>query len=208
MKKLLLLGAVAISGLLFSQENGFKGKTFITGTIGYETIENNNSSGEQSVKTFTFQPTIGYFIANDIAIGLGIGFSNAKNTINQNYFYGTQIVNTSYTQEDSRFFIMPLIRKYWGLGDKLYFFGQFDANYGTGKSKTIMNNSTTESKTSSYGFNLRPGLDYFFNKNWSIEATIGSVGYNSYKFENNQPNDNFSLKLNLSSIGFGAKYVF
>ena len=55
---------------------------------------------------------------------------------------------------------------------------------------------------------MKPGLDYFLNKNWSIEATIGEFGYSNYKPKDGDATNNYNFGLNLSSVTFGVKYVF
>jgi hypothetical protein len=55
---------------------------------------------------------------------------------------------------------------------------------------------------------VKPGLDYFLNKNWTIEATIGEFGYSNFKYKNAKSVDNYNFGLDLSSVGIGVKYVF
>jgi outer membrane protein W len=65
-------------------------------------------------------------------------------------------------------------------------------------------------KYTSIGVNVKPGLDYFLNKNWSIEATIGEFGYKNFKYkeEGAKALNNYNVGLNLSSVSFGVKYIF
>ncbi|MNW09445.1 hypothetical protein D3C71_2064470 [compost metagenome] len=55
---------------------------------------------------------------------------------------------------------------------------------------------------------MKPGLDYFLNKNWTIEATIGEFGYNNFKPKDGDAVNNYSFGLNLANVGIGVKYVF
>jgi outer membrane protein W len=68
--------------------------------------------------------------------------------------------------------------------------------------------TTTEEKFNSFGVAVKPGLDYFLNKNWTIEATIGEFGYSNFKYKNAKSVDNYNFGLDLASVGIGVKYVF
>uniref|UniRef100_A0AAU6WLE4 Outer membrane protein beta-barrel domain-containing protein n=1 Tax=Chryseobacterium endophyticum TaxID=1854762 RepID=A0AAU6WLE4_9FLAO len=106
------------------------------------------------------------------------------------------------------------------MGDKLYIFGQFAVPMQFGKAevenKTVTTSgssvstasSSSEAKYTQIGVTVKPGLDYFLNKNWSIEATIGEFGYNNFKPKDGDATNNYSFGLNLSTVTFGVKYVF
>lgn len=200
MKKTLLFGALALTGLFAAQETQ-KGKTFISGNLGY-----NSSSVDNTVSTtnknFSIAPQLGYYITNDIAIGLGIGYQETSFTANGG------IVGI-YKTKRSGFFVSPFVRKYWSLGEKLNFFGQLSASYSSGNEETLETiSATSKTKVNSYGFSIAPGLEYTLNKNWSLLSTLGSVGFNTVKPENSNASKNFNFGVNLESIGFGTKYTF
>ncbi|MCJ7932116.1 MAG: outer membrane beta-barrel protein [Chryseobacterium sp.] len=218
MKKILLAGAVALFGL--SNAQIAKGTTYLSGQVGYSQNENNNN--DTKVESFKVLPTVGYFVGTNLAVGLGVGYKNDKTTTTTT---GT-IANSSFINENknttSAFVVAPFVRKYWTLADKLYIFGQLEVpmefgQYKTEKDATVTTGSTTTSTSTSdkanytsIGVNIKPGLDYFLNKNWSIEATIGEFGYNTNKLDVDgakRVND-YKFGLNLSSVTFGVKYVF
>ncbi|MEG0762172.1 MAG: DUF3575 domain-containing protein, partial [Chryseobacterium sp.] len=93
-------------------------------------------------------------------------------------------------------------------------FGQLSVpmQFGTEKSEENFNNTTVSEKVkyNAYGVSIKPGLDYFLNKNWTIEATIGEFGYNTSKYdlEGAKSVNNFNFGLNLANVGIGVKYVF
>jgi hypothetical protein len=76
------------------------------------------------VKSFNVKPTFGYFVTNDIAVGLGIGYENSKVTSVSSYSIGNQVILATYENKTDAFFVNPMVRKYWNIGDKLYLFGQ------------------------------------------------------------------------------------
>lgn len=218
MKKLLLAGAVALFGL--SNAQIAKGTAYISGQVGYSQEENNNN--DKKVESFKVIPTAGYFVGTNLAVGLGVGYKNDKTTTTTT---GT-IGSASFVSEDkdttSAFVVAPFVRKYWTIADKLYIFGQLEVPMEFGQVKeegvttttvgsTVSTNSVSDKANyTSIGVNIKPGLDYFLNKNWSIEATFGEFGYNTSKFDVDGAKsvNNYKFGLNLSAVTFGVKYVF
>lgn len=216
MKKVLLAGAIALFGL--SNAQIAKGTTYLSGSVGYSQEERNN--GDNKTENFNVLPTVGYFVAPNLAVGLGIGYQTQKDTdITRTQLGGATIVSTNEVKEPA-FVVAPFVRKYWTLSDKLFIFGQLAVPMQFGKTETenttvATSGSTTstssissEAKYTQIGVTVKPGLDYFLNKNWSIEATIGEFGYNNYKPKDGDATNNYNFGLNLSSVTFGVKYVF
>lgn len=217
MKKVLMAGAIALFGLSNAQIAA--GTTYLSGSVGYSQQERNN--GNNKTENFNVLPTVGYFVSNNFAIGLGIGYETQKNTdiTNVTMFPGSTSVTTAETKQPA-FVVAPFARKYWTLGDKLYIFGQLAVPMRFGKTETenttvntsgssvTTGSSSSEAKYTQIGVTVKPGLDYFLNKNWSIEATIGEFGYNNFKPKDGDAINNYSFGLNLSTVTFGVKYVF
>ncbi|RZJ50598.1 MAG: DUF3575 domain-containing protein [Chryseobacterium sp.] len=216
MKKLLIASAVALFGL--SNAQIAKGTVYLSGSVGYSQSETNN--GNTKSENFNVLPTAGFFVAPNFAVGLGVGFQTQKDTsitTATNPFSTT--VNTFETKNPA-FVVAPFARKYWTLGDKLYFFGQLAVPMQFGKTEVESTSVTTtgttttttsvssEAKYTSVGVTVKPGLDYFLNKNWTIEATIGEFGYNNFKPKDGDATNNYSFGLNLANVGIGVKYVF
>jgi len=221
MKKLLIASAVALFGL--SNAQIAKGTVYLSGTVGYSQEETNN--GDSKVENFNVLPTAGFFVAPNFAVGLGVGFQTQKDT---NIF--TTVSGPASTTVNTReiknpaFVVAPFARKYWTLSDKLYFFGQLAVPMQFGKTEVENSSVTTtttgagttvstssvssEAKYTSVGVTVKPGLDYFLNKNWTIEATIGEFGYNNFKPKDGDATNNYSFGLNLANVGIGVKYVF
>lgn len=217
MKKLLIASAVALFGL--SNAQIAKGTVYLSGTVGYSQVESNN--GDTKKENFNVLPTAGFFVAPNFAVGLGVGFQTQKDTNVSTLVTGptSTTVNTNEIKKPA-FVIAPFARKYWTLSDKLYFFGQLAVPMQFGKTETetssvstngtttVSTSTSTEAKYTQVGVTVKPGLDYFLNKNWTIEATIGEFGYNNFKPKDGDATNNYSFGLNLANVGIGVKYVF
>lgn len=216
MKKLLLAGAVALFGL--SNAQIAKGTAYLSGSVGYSQEESNR--GDLKVENFNVLPTVGYFVNTNLAVGVGIGYQTEKTTsTTTTTLFNTTVVNENVTKKPA-FVVAPFVRKYWTLSDKLFIFGQLAVPMQFGKTEVesssvattgnsvVTNSTSTEAKYTQIGVTVKPGLDYFLNKNWSIEATIGEFGYSNYKPKDGDATNNYNFGLNLSSVTFGVKYVF
>ncbi|ASK29506.1 opacity protein [Chryseobacterium sp. T16E-39] len=216
MKKLLLASAIALFGL--SNAQIAKGTAYLSGSVGYSQEESDN--GNYKKENFNVLPTVGYFVGTNLAVGVGVGYQTEKTTQTTTLALpGATNVTESIVKKPA-FVVAPFVRKYWTLGDKLYIFGQLAVPMQFGKTETennsvttngtttVSNSTSTEAKYTKIGVTVKPGLDYFLNKNWSIEATIGEFGYSNYKPKDGDATNNYNFGLNLSSVTFGVKYVF
>ncbi|MBQ0151627.1 MAG: outer membrane beta-barrel protein, partial [Chryseobacterium sp.] len=209
-----------------------KGTTYLSGQVGYGQVNDNNT--DKKVSNFNIVPTVGFFVDTNFAIGLGIGYKNAKTTIEDTSVATVGNITTTSVSTgkdiNNAFVIEPFARKYWTLSDKLYFFGQLSVpmEFGSGKTEgsttttvssstgtpatttTTVSQNADKAKSTAIGVAIKPGLDYFLNKNWTIEATIGEFGYNTkkYDFDGAKSTDNFKFGLDLSAVTIGVKYVF
>lgn len=220
MKKLLLASAMALFSLSNAQIK--PGTVYVSGQVGYTQKKNNNT--EDDTKVFKIMPSVGVFVAPNLAVGTGIGYHNGKSAKNEFYSEGSSYSNhATFTNETTSFSVAPFVRKYWILSENLYIFGHLEIPVEIGKENWGVNavfmdpmngfyhtqSMSIEKKYTAFGVNIKPGLDYFVNKNWSIEATIGEFGYRHLKIKDQEKGTNdFNLGINLSSVTFGVKYVF
>ncbi|MCW3168984.1 porin family protein [Chryseobacterium sp. 09-1422] len=216
MKKLLIASAVALFGL--SNAQIAKGTVYLSGSVGYSQEETNN--GNLKTENFNVLPTAGFFVASNFAVGLGVGYQTEKTTAVSTTTIGNVTTVNSSVEKYPAFVVAPFARKYWTLSDKLYFFGQLAVPMQFGKAEsevssvstngttTVSTSTSAESKYTQVGVTVKPGLDYFLNKNWTIEATIGEFGYNNFKPKEGDATNNYSFGLNLANVGIGVKYVF
>ncbi|AZA49989.1 porin family protein [Chryseobacterium carnipullorum] len=200
MKKLVLAGAIALFGL--SNAQIAKGTTYVSGTLNFSSTENNNNN--KTNNELTLVPTVGYFVASNVAIGVGVGYASATEKVDGD------LVDTKFTK--SAVVVEPFVRKYWTLGEKFFIFGQLSVpmQFGNDKNEVSTSNTsvTTKEKFNSFGVAVKPGLDYFLNKNWTLEATIGEFGYSNFKYKDAKSVNNYNFGLDLASVGIGVKYVF
>lgn len=200
MKKQLFFALTFLSITFMSaQENsdpdyGFsKGDTFITGSVGYS----NSKQGDFKSNTFTFAPSVGYFVSDNIALNAGLlfGSSNSDNsallTNDQTIFGGNLGAMYYFTPEEQFSFFLSL-----------------QASYQT--NKVEQSSLPDDIRINSFGATFSPGINYFVSENFSLNASLGAISY----FSNNSDDaaisdfDQFGFNLDLSNIGLGLTYRF
>jgi hypothetical protein len=182
-----------------------------TTTREYTYGDGRKAPGDIKTNTISAQPTIAFFIANNIAIGLNFGYSYTRN---KNSFNFNNIDDKTRIVE-----IGPYVRLYKMLGEQAGIFAQAEFNYGKGLNdyrRINFNNGTPISGKDdiiTIDAGIKPGFVFFITKRIGLETSIGFLGYQSRKAGNDEMNLNidnttksFGLSLNPSSVNVGFRY--
>lgn len=198
MKKLILSAAALFAfGFAQAQETteggkGFSnGDIFMTGSVGFSST----STGDDKANEFTFSPSAGMFVTDNIAIGLELSISSA-----------TEEDGFSDELKTSQVGIAAFGRYYTTPASDFSFFAQLGVGYVSVKAEQGPN----EIKANGFGVEFNPGVSYFISENFALQATIGALSYSSVEpdFDGAESTDNFELNLNLSDIQLGLVYKF
>lgn len=170
-----------------------KGNKFINGNLGLSTERQTDSNGDLSYKYFSFNvgPTAGYFIQDNLALGVGAGYSYSKNE-----YVLSSSENTSNSGGMSFF-----ARKYFPITENLALTVTGYVNGGFSK----FDNQTQESKGFNVGASVSPSLVFLLNPNWSLDLSLGGFGYSFNRNTTTETSTN-RFGLNLGSIGLGWTY--
>jgi len=132
------------------------------------------------IDAFVILPVVGTFVSPTVTVGLGAGYQSIK---------------IGGADAEGSFILQPLARKYWSISDNFFVFGQADIPLIFGDGYT------------GYGFNLRPGIDYFVTKKLTLEATFGQFGYNAVDMDGGDAEGTTSLGFNMMEVKFGIKLL-
>ncbi|MCD0489431.1 porin family protein [Pedobacter sp. MC2016-14] len=173
MKKL-VLSLLAVSAIAFTtQAQTEKGNFVVGGTVQYQSEKVDGAN--KADKTFQIVPSVGYFVANNIAVGTGIGYQYAKD------------YTTVASVQTSAFVVSPFARAYKGVSDQFKFFGQLSVPMSFGNNKVgdvNGDNMTKTGKNNTIGIALSPGFAFFPTKSFGIEFAVQGISYNDNKLEN------------------------
>lgn len=201
MKKV-LLSAIAVMAFGFANAQdvpttGFsQGDVFITGSVGF----GSEKTGDFKTNTFNISPKAGYFVTNNIALGVQLGYTTVKDTED------TPLGETEEKTTDLQ--IGAFGRYYFTPARNFSFFGQLSAGYLSSKTETSPGGG--EVKSDGVNVALAPGISYFVSDHIALEATFGILGYRTTKpdFDGAESTDNFDFGVNFSDINFGIVYKF
>lgn len=220
MKKI-LLATVALTLCITAHSQINKGTKFLGGNLNLSASSNDYQStglisgSKSATTTFSVSPTAGFFIKENVAIGLSLGYnySNSKNSSSS---------STSNTTNNTISF-NPYIRNYINLSDKALLFIQTSVSYAYGFGNNVNTvpgvvSVTDRTETATIRAALVPGINYFLTNKWALETSIGSIAY-SFAYKNYIPNtttsssstqttttSNFNFNLSMSTINIGVKY--
>ena len=203
MKKLVLSSVLAYFALLnvIAQEKetvsgGFaQGDTYVSGTLNY--TSNTISDTDYKDSEFTFSPSVGYFIDDNIALELALYVGSdsqdngAGNESNYNSFGG-------------------------GIGAVYFFTPDSKFSFTTGaslayvSSKSEFNGIKSDDSYNVFSIGVIPGVSYFVSKAFALRASIGVLSYASGKStaDGALASNTFNLSLDLSEVNFGLTYKF
>ncbi len=106
----------------------------------------------------------------------------------------------------------PFVRYYSEIGDRAGAFLHGSVDFGSDKTKfTPAGGATAETKGSSIGVNISPGVYWFITNHIGLESTIGGIGFESTKSKNaanvETKGSGFGLNLN-TTLTVGLHYYF
>lgn len=191
MKKVILVAALAIFGLSANAQEanngGFaKDDVFISGSVGYASEE----VADEKSTVFEIAPAVGYFVSENIALGLQLGYQSAKSETPT----GESEANTLAVGAFGRYYFMPASR--------FSLLGQLGVQYQSTDYDVY--------KDSGFGVALAPGISYFVSEHFALEATFGILGYSTSKpdFDGAESTDSFAFGVDMRDINIGVVYKF
>lgn len=178
------------------------GTTSLGGSIGYS---RHTESQGQDVVTSKFQiaPSAGYFVADNLAVGINLNYSAGRTTIS-NYPENNLDAATSLR-------VGPYVQYYKMLSEQFGFLGTLGAGYQRSFTPTYTDPSTTLSVTrSGYYASLTPGVIFFPVPKFGISASVGYLGYDHVNVQPSasQTVSNFGASFGLDQLTFGGTFYF
>jgi len=188
MKKLFLVGALALSTVFAASAQDLEGKWFVGGQLGFKSTK--IKGVDDKANEYTILPTIGTFISSDVAVGASLGYKGTKE--------GKAKTNAIV--------IAPLARKYWNIAGGFNVFGQAALPIAFGD-KTTGLEGAEKFKTLDIHLELAPGFDYIFNDKFSLETsfTVLRLGYAQSK-QGEAKTDSFGFNANQDDSSYLGEF--
>ena len=131
---------------------------------------------ENITSRYLINPSIGYFLTNNIELGIGLGFSHTTNE--------TKGENADSENKQNIFSISPFGRYYNYFNEDLGLFLELNLLYGFGNSENVYRSVTkTNNDVTNYSVKLNPGLFYYISNTILISASINVLDYQKTKYK-------------------------
>ena len=186
MKKVnLIIAALLFSGLAFAQTS--KGSFMVGGDLGFYLMDKgetkttigtiSTTQKNSAISGFYVRPAIGYFVSDDLAVGVALGIGNDG-------LYRVESTNgeESETVKMSTFGAGVFARKYFNATEKLRFFGGASFQFSTSNytERRALSTPTgfedgNANKMNSLMFGISPGLTYFPSAKWGIDFSFNNL---------------------------------
>ena len=188
MKKLILFFVAVLFAVNVSAE---RGSWVVSGRIGFISMGsswnqyNSDTSSEGYSSSFLIAPNLQYFLTDRFLLGAGVSF---------------QTSTSSHSERSNTLGIGALVRYYFLKNQRFGIFGQANANVSFG--------SNSMADGSSFEAGIAPGVQYFINSRWSLEAQtrLLALGFSSSRSEMHDTND--TQRLSYFSVGVNQPSPF
>ncbi|HTF17584.1 MAG TPA: outer membrane beta-barrel protein [Chryseolinea sp.] len=186
---------LCVSTLCVAQTSS--GNWAIGGSVQFSGSNNQNNGNEVKSTTYTFAPSVGYFVIDQLMVGAFVDMSISRQEDDNN------------TYKQSTFGIGPFLRYYkFTQNEQFAFFGEFGFDYGSGKSEQ---NGDDPTKSRTFGMYLAPGFTWFPTSHWGIDFQVNLLSFSSYDPDKDDDDDkvnSFNFGLNTFSPSLGVRYYF
>ena len=186
MKKVLFAAvAVFAFGIANAQEDtksfGFnEGDIILEGNLGFSSTNDKNT--EEKTSSFNFNPKVGYFMADNLAIGLELMVGSNKEEV-----AGVD------TDKNSNLGVGAFARYYFmDLGERFKPYGEFGLGFNSGKQ------TLADVKYSGIGAGVGLGVNYFVTEKIAINFALTDIlSYSSNKYDGGENVTEFNGNLNV-----------
>src|SRR5690606_11034692 len=193
MKKLFLTLTAVAALTAASQAQTEKGKFIVGGQVGFETSKVKDTDNKNN--SFSINPTVGYFVSDNWAVGTGVGYNWSK----------AETTADNSIKRDA-FQVSPFVRNYIGNGQFRYF-TQLSVPMSWGKTTTEVLSAETKSKFENYGVELAPGFAFFPTSKIGVEMKVRGLYFESNKNKTADVTTNkFGLDANSLAPTLGVQF--
>lgn len=216
MKKHLLWAVLLSAGISGAQAQTAipAGTVEVSGRVGYAHFTNDEPasatsgalSHSYSENQFQFTPSVGYFVADNLAVGLDVGY-----LITKRRFEDTGASSTTTPTEQLR--AGAYVQYYKMLTEQFGLVGTLGAGYqhrASGGYRAIdPNDPNVNVNSNGFYAQLMPGLVFFPTPKLSISASVGYLGYERMKLTSvDRSISDLGAAFGFDQLLFGGTYYF
>jgi outer membrane protein len=196
MKKVLLVFSLLVASLAVANAQTTQGTISLGGSMGVTNTKDEDDGEDTRTSEFRFQPSAGYFVIDNLMVGLGLSVVTGKE-------------DDGFGGDDkySSFLVGPFARYYiFTSNEKFAFFGEVGTLFGSFKDKP---DGQDETKAGTFNLYVSPGFSYFFNEHWGLDLAFQGISFSSFdpdKDEDDDKSTTFNFGVSSFNPSIGIRY--
>ena len=209
MKKTIFALLLLSTGALSAQAQISAGTKLLSGSISYSRVSSkaevalpNAQPIEEKQQQSNFSPTVGYFIADNLALGLRGGIATTKKSEQK---YRDPVTGFGYFSPEIRTRTLSggaFARYYKFVGEKVAFYGQVGGGYTNAYHPQISGYPENRRIEGLYA-DLLPGVVFFPTNKLGLELTLRGASYHRTTYDYVIGNTTVTQKNTTSNLDFG-----
>ncbi|RZK59869.1 MAG: porin family protein [Pedobacter sp.] len=212
--KFLMMAALCAMGFVTHAQIQ-KGATIGGLSLSFGTTDQNSNATR--LNSFAINPRIGYFLNNNLSLGMEFNYNISK-LDGEFYDYfdtSTNSIQSSFGFKEENFGLSPFARYYIHIKENFKFFGQANLTFQINSYKNIDDTGylyRTDYTFKGFGASLNPGFAFLPSGKWDIELSFPLISYFNER-GNNQDyhfsrSSNVQLVLDNFTPSFGVNFHF
>ncbi|SMC59766.1 outer membrane beta-barrel protein [Pedobacter nyackensis] len=179
MKNILIFAVLLCIFSLQAKAQTEKGTIILGGNVSFSTHKYKIGQNEQKMNYSYASLRSGYFVNNNLAIGLGLIYNHTISKSNANVLDGNKIQSKQTRQS---YGLAPFARYYFNISEKFKIFTEVAINGNIGDSKYVFSEDQAyaynpDYKFKGFGVAAKPGLAFFPVKKLAIEFSFPMLSY-------------------------------
>lgn len=207
-KMFAVAGMVAATAFVSNAQTS-KGTILIGGNAGFNSVgETKSTSGSVSVtvpgySTYSFAPEVGYFVMDNLAVGLMLDMNTSKVSLATS----TDGKTNEWVKQSAMNYGL-FAKHFMSINNNLYYHGMLgvgmmsstytERNPKPGSASDLQDG--IKHTSSGMGLTITPGLTYFLNSNWGLDISFSNLIQYASMTETQELNSN---KVETTSSTFG-----
>ena len=223
MKKTLLVALFAASTQVGHAQSIAAGTVSLGGSIGYSkttdkvTPSSTSGTNETTTSQFSFSPTVGYFVADNLEVGISLGYTAYRRP----YTTNTSSANVRAELDPTTTLGIGAFGRYYQMFTEQFgVTGALGVGYQSTKRNEYSGSNILEYKGSGYYANITPAIVFFPIPKLGLSASMGSLGYSQFNYDYptgpnvtapsgyDSKSNTFGASFGLSQLQFGGTYYF
>ena len=152
-----------------------------TSQISYN-VNGNPYSNDTKSSQFSFTPTVGYFIASNLELGLSLGYSSRSQSYTIVPVTPSPVTTRVELDPTTMLQVGPYVRYYKMLSDQFGVTGALNAGFQHSRDYDYNNSTITEFKGSGFYASMTLAIVFFPVPRFAMSASMGCLGYNRMSY--------------------------